>query len=140
MKTKIETALRLSVGLDIVGKVNSEMAKLPVYEDPMPSDIPQRELLELVIYAKEVPAVAERLKKFLNLGAPIMLCDVDPVATAAAGKIVMNYYIEDTMKRLLLACRTGNFVDWELQNVDGHSGSLEMPNVELTGRGNGDEK
>lgn len=45
-----------------------------------------------------------------------------------AGKTVMRYYIEDAMKRLLLACRAGYFVDGELQNIDGHNGSVGMPN------------
>jgi hypothetical protein len=99
----------------------------------MPSDIPQRELLELVIYAEEVPAVAERLKQFLNIGAAIMICDADEIATAAAGKTIFSYHIEDTMKRLLLACRAGNFIDGDLQNVDRHSDSLGMANAKVRG-------
>jgi hypothetical protein len=110
------------------------MEKLPVYNEPLPSDIAQRELLELVIYAGEVPAVAKALQKFLNLGAPIMICDVDDVMTAGAGKTVFRYHIEETMKRLLLAYRAGDFIDGELQEVNWHSGSGEMTNVNSTAK------
>ncbi|NTW50529.1 MAG: hypothetical protein HGB19_12525 [Chlorobiales bacterium] len=99
----------------VVGQVNDYLATRPVYDDPMPSDVAQRELLELIIYAKKVRPVARVLQKFLNLGAPILLSDIDHVATETAGKLVMNYYIEETMKRLLLTCRAGKFVNGELQ-------------------------
>lgn len=99
---------------EIIERVNAKLANLPVYEDPMPSDIPQRELLELVIYANELPSVAKSLNDFLKIGAPIMICDVDEVATAATGKTIFSYHIEDTMKRLLFACRAGNFINRDL--------------------------
>lgn len=118
-----------TAGLAISAKVNAEMAKRPKYDDPMASDQAQSELFEFVIYANELPAVADFLHEFLKLGAPVMICDIDRLMTDRAGKPVFTYHINDAVKSVLEACRTGNFVNAYLCKVNCHDDSLDMANV-----------
>lgn len=91
--------------LEVLDRVNAKLAALPVYAQQMPSDRAQRELLELVLWAKEVPAVAGRLSEMLARRAPLILCDIEDEAGAAAP--LFRYRLEESARELLLACRSG---------------------------------
>ena len=108
----------------IIADVNSWLAeRARPWETPMASDKAHNKFLELVVYANKVPAVAERLQQIANLGAGIMLCDLDKAATAAAGKAVFHYHLHERADQLLLACRAGDFVNWSVDKVGSHCGS-----------------
>ena len=94
----------------------------------MAFDQAEAELFEFVIYSNELPAVADFLHKFLKLGAPVMICDIDRLMTDRTGKSIFTYHIYDAVKSVLEACRAGDFVNGYMCKVNCHNDSLIMTN------------
>ncbi len=114
----------------IIAEVNSEMLETPIADNPLPSAIAMQENLELVLYAVRVPAVAKLLKDFLKLGIAIVQSDFYPVPVAKrTGNMSLCYHLEDGVKRLLLACRAGNFVSWDIGKVFNHRALSPMDEI-----------
>ncbi len=111
----------------IISEVNAEMAAMPKHDKILPSTQAIQENLELVLYAKRVPAVARLFQQFFELGIGILVSHTNLVTTAeGAVNETLGYHLEDSVKRLLLACRAGEWVRWDVGKVFNHVGFSPM--------------
>lgn len=51
---------------------------------------------------------AEALDHFSKTGLPLFVCEIDPLATDAAGDLVFSYKLSDKLEVSLAAVRAGN--------------------------------
>jgi hypothetical protein len=104
----------------IISEVNAEMAASPTTKPDkiLPTSQAMKENLELVLYANRVPAVARLFQQFFERGIGILVSHTNLVATAE-GTVneTLGYHLEDSIKRLLLACRAGEWVCWDVGKV-----------------------
>lgn len=71
-------------------------------------------LRELGNFAVARPDLAERIHRFLEVGAPIFRCEVDRAATEATGDLVTIYQPSDRLNAFLAALRAGR--GWEFND------------------------
>jgi len=117
----------------VISEVNAEMAANPKLDKVLPSSQAIQENLELVLYANRVPAVARLFQQFFELGIGILASHTNLVPTAE-GTVneTLGYHLEDSVKRLLLACRAGEWVRWDVGKVFNFHG--RSPWDEIIGR------
>jgi hypothetical protein len=69
-------------------------------------------LRELGDFAVSSPELAERIYRFLEIGAPIFRCEVDRCATEATGDLIASYKPSDRLNAFLSALRAGRGRDF----------------------------
>ena len=107
----------------IIEAIAAEKAETPPGDKLLPSTYAIQENLELVLYAERIPAVAMILKAFFKTGVGILVTNRDPVTLAEwAGNTPFRYDLENSVKRLLLACRAGEWVSWDASKIFNYHG------------------
>ena len=64
---------------------------------------------ELMAFARESRELANAVRDFLEHGLPILVADIDNLATNTAGDRVFTYQLPDRLKVLLATARAGKF-------------------------------
>ncbi len=114
----------------ITKAVLREKRKYPQGDKLLPSTQAIQENLELVLYAERIPAVSLLLQAFFELGIGILVTNRDPVTlTERAINMPFCYDLEDSVKRLLLACRAGEWVNWDISKVLNLHGDTPIDDV-----------
>jgi len=70
-------------------------------------------LNELGDFAISSPQLANRIYRFLQIGAPIFRCEVDHAATKITGNLVAIYEASDRLNTFLVALRAGRGGDFD---------------------------
>jgi len=89
----------------------------------------QDEFLERVICGNKVPAVANFLHQFYDPGAAVIRCRIDVLVTNGAMSKVLRYDFTESLKKALLACRAGYFVNRDGKWLDGHGNTFVAANM-----------
>lgn len=78
----------------------------------MTSDNAQDNLMRLLIYADMVPAVAKAFQEFCGLRLAVIVSTIKPFKTEWARKVIVSYNLHEAIKRILLARRAGDSINW----------------------------